>query len=73
MPGTGEAQKEAIRPDFNRSILIDFPGAKINWHFGELFPRYYFIVTNSRLAATKVVKVYNGRADAELGFGKSAA
>ncbi len=39
--------------------------AKIEWHFGELFPRYYFIVTNSRLAASKVVKVYNGRGDVE--------
>lgn len=38
---------------------------KIEWHFGELFPRYYFIVTNSRLAASKVVKVYNGRGDVE--------
>jgi hypothetical protein len=39
--------------------------AKIEWHFGKLFPRYYFIVTNSRLAASKVVKVYNGREDVE--------
>jgi len=39
--------------------------AKIEWHFGELFPRYYFIVTNSRLPAGKVVKVYNGRDDVE--------
>ena len=38
---------------------------KIEWHFGELFPRYYFIVTNSKLAASKVVKVYNGRGDVE--------
>ena len=29
MLGIGEAQKEAIRPDFNRSIFIDFAGAKI--------------------------------------------
>jgi len=29
MLGNGEAQKEAIRPDFNRSIFIDFAGAKI--------------------------------------------
>ena len=29
MLGNGEAQKEAIRPDFNRSIFIDFSGAKI--------------------------------------------
>ena len=39
--------------------------AKIEWHLGELFPRCYFIVTNSRLAASKVVKVYNGRGDVE--------
>jgi hypothetical protein len=39
--------------------------AKIEWHFGELFPRYYFIVTNSRLPADKVVKVYHGRGDVE--------
>jgi hypothetical protein len=39
--------------------------AKIEWHFGGLFPRYYLIVTNSRLAANKVVKVYNGRGDVE--------
>ncbi len=39
--------------------------AKIEWHFGELFPRYYFIVTQSKLAACKVVKVYKGRGDVE--------
>ena len=38
---------------------------KIEWHEGELFPRIGFIVTNSRLEATKVVKVYNGRAEIE--------
>ena len=38
---------------------------KIEWHFGELFPRYYFIVANSKLVASKVVKVYNGRGDVE--------
>ena len=38
---------------------------KIEWHEGELFPRVGFIVTNSRLAAGKVVKVYNGRAEIE--------
>ncbi len=25
-----EAEKEAIRPDFNKSIFVDFAGAKIN-------------------------------------------
>ena len=39
--------------------------AKIEWHVGELFPRIGFIVTNSRLPAAKVVKVYNGRGDVE--------
>jgi hypothetical protein len=39
--------------------------AKIEWHVGELFPRIGFIVTNSRLPAGKVVKVYNGRGDVE--------
>jgi hypothetical protein len=27
---SGESQKEAIRPDFNRSIMIDFHGATIS-------------------------------------------
>ena len=39
--------------------------AKIEWHRGELFPRIGFVVTNSRLAAGKVIKVYNGRRDME--------
>ncbi|MGA9459096.1 MAG: transposase, partial [Desulfobaccales bacterium] len=32
---------------------------KIEWHPGELFPRIGFVVTNSRLPASKVIKVYN--------------
>jgi hypothetical protein len=39
--------------------------AKIEWHHGELFPRIGFVVTNSRLHAGKVIKVYNGRAEIE--------
>jgi len=39
--------------------------AKIEWHCGELFPRIGFVVTNSRLPAGKVIKVYNGRAEIE--------
>ena len=35
--------------------------AKIEWHRSELFPRIGFVVTNSRLPADKVIKVYNGR------------
>ncbi len=38
---------------------------RIEWHNGELFPSIGFIVTNSRLAVGKVVKVYNGRGDFE--------
>ena len=32
--------------------------AKIEWHLGELFPRYYFILTNSRLPAGSTEVVY---------------
>ena len=39
--------------------------AKIEWHRGELFPRIGFVVNNSRLPASKVIKVYNGRAEIE--------
>ena len=39
--------------------------AKIKWHQGELFPRIGFVVTNSRLPAGKVIKIYNGRAEIE--------
>jgi hypothetical protein len=39
--------------------------AKIEWHRGELFPHIGFVVTNARLPAGKVVKVYNGRAEIE--------
>lgn len=38
---------------------------KIEWHEGELYPQVGFIVTNSRIAVGKVVKVYNGRAEIE--------
>ena len=39
--------------------------AKIEWHRDELFPRIGFVITNSRLPAGKVIKVYNGRAEIE--------
>ncbi len=39
--------------------------AKIEWQRGELFPRIGFVITNSRLPAGKVIKVYNGRAEIE--------
>jgi hypothetical protein len=35
--------------------------AKIEWHQGELFPRIGFVVTNSRLPPSRVIKLYNGR------------
>lgn len=34
MLGSGESEKEVIRPDFNRSILIDFQGAQISSDVG---------------------------------------
>ena len=30
MLDSGESQKEVIRPDFNRAIMIDFQGATIS-------------------------------------------
>ena len=39
--------------------------AKIEWRRGELFPRIGFVVTNTRLPAAKVTKVYNGWAEME--------
>jgi hypothetical protein len=37
--GCGESPKKAIRPDFNRSIMIDFQGAKITSDVGFLLVR----------------------------------
>ncbi|MFC1895610.1 transposase [Thermodesulfobacteriota bacterium] len=39
MLGNGEAQEQAIRPDFDRSIFIDFAGAKITSDAGFLLMR----------------------------------
>ena len=39
MFGNGEAEKEAIRPDFNQSIFIDFAGAKVTSDAGFLLMR----------------------------------
>lgn len=36
MVGSGEERREAIRPEFNRSIMIDFRGAKITSDTGFL-------------------------------------
>jgi hypothetical protein len=38
---------------------------KIEWHRGALFPRIGFVITNSRMPAGKVIKVYNGRTEIE--------
>jgi hypothetical protein len=39
--------------------------AKIEFHFGELFPRIGFIVTNLALPSRGVVRLYNKRGTAE--------
>ena len=39
MLDSGESQKEMIRPDFNRSIMIDFMGATITSDVGFLLMR----------------------------------
>jgi hypothetical protein len=39
MLGDGGSQQEALRPDFNRSIMIDFRGAKISSDTGFLLLR----------------------------------
>ena len=39
MISSGESQKEAIRPDFNRSIMIDFQGATISSDTGFILMR----------------------------------
>lgn len=39
MLDSGESQKEAIRPDFNRSIMIDFQGATISSDTGFILLR----------------------------------
>jgi len=36
MLGNGEEEKEAIRPDFNKSIFIDFAGANLTSDAGFL-------------------------------------
>ncbi len=39
--------------------------AKVEWHFGELFPRVGFIVTNLRRKSEHVVEFYNQRGTVE--------
>ena len=39
--------------------------AKVEFHFGELFPRVDFIVTNFRTSSRAVVRFYNKRGTAE--------
>jgi hypothetical protein len=39
MLGCGETLKEAIRPDFNRAIMIDFQGATISSDTGFILLR----------------------------------
>jgi len=35
----GESQKEVIRPDFNRAIMIDFQGAEVSSDAGFIVLR----------------------------------
>jgi hypothetical protein len=39
--------------------------AKVEFHFGELFPRVSFIVTNLKTDSRAVVRFYNRRGTAE--------
>ncbi len=39
MHGSGEEERETIRPEFDRSIMIDFQGAKITSDTGFLLLR----------------------------------
>jgi hypothetical protein len=39
--------------------------AKVEFHFGELFPRMGFIVTNLRLPSRAMMRLYNKRRTAE--------
>lgn len=39
MLASGESQKEAIRPDFNRAIMIDFQGPTISSDTGFILLR----------------------------------
>jgi hypothetical protein len=39
--------------------------AKVEFHFGELFPRVGFIVTNLTMASRAVARFYNKRGTAE--------
>jgi hypothetical protein len=36
---SGESKKEVLRPDFNRSIMMDFQGAKLSSDTGFLLMR----------------------------------
>ncbi len=38
MVGSGEEQREAIRPELNRSFMKDFQGAKIMSDYVHVFP-----------------------------------
>ena len=39
MHPSGESEKEVLRPDFNRSIMMDFQGAKLSSDTGFLLMR----------------------------------
>ena len=65
MLNSGESQKEIIRPDFNRAIMIDFQGATINSDAGfillrEIDDRFKIIAAQGRLlGGAKVIDSYH--------------
>jgi hypothetical protein len=56
----GDAAFEAASWNRSRRVV-----AKVEFHFGELFPRVGFIVTNFRTSSRAVVRFYNKRGTAE--------
>jgi len=64
----GEKQSRPFQLSFNASLKVDFQGSrvtKVEFHFGELFPRVGFIVTNLETDSRAVVRFYNKRGTAE--------
>ena len=47
--------------------------AKVEFHFGELFPRVGFIVTNLETDSRGVVRFYNKRGRADMDQGNEAS
>ena len=63
MIGNGGAQKEAIRPDFNKSIIIDFAGARITSDAGFLLMREYSSDTQYHLGPVRCFGAISRKSD----------